>query len=55
MIDLIEEYENAFDPISFNSELLSNEIDDIDLQRAKQPGPTRLPFRGRRTGPNDEP
>jgi hypothetical protein len=35
VIELREEKENAFDPMSANSESVSNEIDENDLQSEK--------------------
>jgi hypothetical protein len=51
----MQEHAIIFDPISFNSKPCSNETDDRDLQRAKQPEPIQVPFRGRTTKLNGKP
>jgi hypothetical protein len=38
VIDLREEQENTFDSMRVNSESISNEIDESDLQCEKHPG-----------------
>jgi hypothetical protein len=37
VIDLREEYSNAFDSMRVNSESVSNEIDESDVQDEKHP------------------